>query len=232
MKQRIIMVTTVALILTSQLVTAGSITDSYTTGDTLTAATIDNIKTEVNDNDTRIVTNALTTTANEVGIARQLAGAPGLGASRNITLSSITNDGWAECYSETYGSNTSLIADILIACDGANLMLACRLVADPTNVILAANAPRADVIFDTGNNTDVTHYKNGVEWYFNSSRSWGFALAGDGVTKGSCDTASANPDYRMCFHTSGGVVTGGYRCGSNSSLNSSTTYERIWFQKN
>lgn len=43
---------TIALLFTSQLVTAGEITDTYTTGETLTTTTLDNIKTAVNDNDT------------------------------------------------------------------------------------------------------------------------------------------------------------------------------------
>ena len=43
----------IALAFNIQLVTAGSITDTYTSGDTLTTTTLDNIKTAVNDNDTR-----------------------------------------------------------------------------------------------------------------------------------------------------------------------------------
>jgi len=49
---------TIALALGSQFVTAGSITDTYTAGDTVSASTFENIKTEVNDNDNRIDTNA------------------------------------------------------------------------------------------------------------------------------------------------------------------------------
>lgn len=41
----------------SQLAYPDSITDTYNTGDTLTATTLDNIKSAVNDNDTRINTN-------------------------------------------------------------------------------------------------------------------------------------------------------------------------------
>lgn len=44
----------VGLILMSQLVYADSITDTFSTGDTLTVATMDNIKSAVNDNDSRI----------------------------------------------------------------------------------------------------------------------------------------------------------------------------------
>jgi len=42
----------------SAAVYAGSITDTYTTGDTLTATTMGNIKSAVNDNDGRVTTNA------------------------------------------------------------------------------------------------------------------------------------------------------------------------------
>lgn len=51
MIQKVIISTVIALAFTSQLVTAGSITDTYTTGDTLTATMLNNIKTAVNDND-------------------------------------------------------------------------------------------------------------------------------------------------------------------------------------
>jgi len=54
MKQITAIAATIALALGSQLVTAGSITDTYTAGDTVSAATFENIKTEVNDNNTRI----------------------------------------------------------------------------------------------------------------------------------------------------------------------------------
>ena len=35
---------------------------------------------------------------------------------------------------------------------------------------------------------------------------------------------------RLCWHTSGGNMYGGYRCGSNSGLNVSTAFERVVFQ--
>jgi len=57
MKQKIIFTFIIALSLSSQLVTAGSITDTYATGDTLTATTLNNIKDAVNDNNTRIINN-------------------------------------------------------------------------------------------------------------------------------------------------------------------------------
>jgi len=50
MKQNFIIAITVALVFVIQLVTAGSVTDTYTAGDTLTTTTLDNIKTAVNDN--------------------------------------------------------------------------------------------------------------------------------------------------------------------------------------
>ena len=52
MKLKIIFTSIIALALSSQLVTAGSITDTYATGDTLTATKLDNVKAAVNDNNT------------------------------------------------------------------------------------------------------------------------------------------------------------------------------------
>ena len=54
MKYRIIFTTIITLALSSQFASAGSIGDTYTSGDTLTATTLNNIKSAVNDNDTNI----------------------------------------------------------------------------------------------------------------------------------------------------------------------------------
>jgi len=58
MKLKGILAVVVTLTFNSQLVIAGSISDTYTSGDPLTTTTLDNIKTAVNDNDTNISTNA------------------------------------------------------------------------------------------------------------------------------------------------------------------------------
>lgn len=59
MKQKVIITLIIAITLASQFVTADSITDTYATGDTLTAAKMNNIKTAVNDNDGNISTNTV-----------------------------------------------------------------------------------------------------------------------------------------------------------------------------
>ena len=69
MKYSIIFTTVITLALTSQVVTAGSIADTYATGDTLTATKMENIKTAVNDNDGNIITNTNGITANDSDIA-------------------------------------------------------------------------------------------------------------------------------------------------------------------
>jgi hypothetical protein len=99
-----------------------------------------------------------------------------------------------------------------------------------------AHAPRADVIFDTGTG-NTPHNANGSGWYFNSSFSWGFAPLGAAIARNSCDTVESSfnalgptSPFRLCWHTSGGSINGGWRCGSNDNLNSSTTFERIIFQ--
>jgi len=84
------------------------------------------------------------------------------------------------------------------------------------------------VLADMGRVSGATHNANGVDWYFNDSYSWGFAPEGLGVSRNSCDTANAGADQRMCWHTSGGRVSGGYRCGANS-LNGNDDWAReIW----
>lgn len=55
MKHSVIFTTAIVMALSSQFVIAGSITDTYSTGDTLTSTQMNNIKTAVNDNDTKTV---------------------------------------------------------------------------------------------------------------------------------------------------------------------------------
>jgi len=57
MKKCLIYSAAITLALFTQQIIAGSIADTYTTGDTLTATMLDNIKNSVNDNDTRTSTN-------------------------------------------------------------------------------------------------------------------------------------------------------------------------------
>lgn len=111
-----------------------------------------------------------------------------------------------------------------------NLLLACRATGSST-LLTFAHAPRADVIFDTGTG-NVTHNANGVGWYFNNSWSWGYAPAGQAVNRSSCDFGGTVPAERLCWHTGGGNISGGYRCGSTEGLNSSTAFQRIIYQAN
>lgn len=158
------------------------------------------------------------------------------GPTKDVAISSL--DGWTECFRNTYATSTATVADILATCNGANLMLACRATGSDT-LQLAAHAPRADVIHDTGGE-DKPHVANGTGWYFHSDPSasfaWGFAPAGDEIQLDSCDvmassdTPGADGDRRLCWHTHQGLLDGGWRCGADEELNSSAAFERIIYQ--
>ena len=156
------------------------------------------------------------------------------GVAQDLPVAALT--GWTQCYSEAYGAiATTSITKLQQACKGSLLMMACRPKGSAT-LQLAALAPRADVLFDTGNSPTAVHSANGVAWYFNNSFSWGFAPQGDPVLRNSCDTQDStiapggvDGDKRLCWHTGGDFVQGGWRCGRNDSLNDSQTFERLMF---
>jgi hypothetical protein len=141
--------------------------------------------------------------------------------------------GWTPCYQDQYGGFGPSIASIQAQCSGNKIMLACRQVGAATYDLLAW-APRADVFFDTPAmcGTRTAHNANGSEWYFNTSWSWGFANQGDTVSLCSCDTDTSDGQDRLCWHTGGGTINGGYRCGNNVGLNGSTAWERVVLQAN
>ena len=136
-------------------------------------------------------------------------------------------EGWEICFSETYASSGASLATVLADCDGDYLMLACRPVGS-TSFTVAAYAGRDEVTTEVGSVQVVATEGNGVSWYYSNSYSWGFYEQGDGVSRGSCDTLSGSyPGHRLCWHTSGGLITPGYRCGSTTDLNSSSSWERV-----
>jgi hypothetical protein len=137
--------------------------------------------------------------------------------------------GWTQCYSGTYNQNNVSIASILGTCSKANLLLACRPVGNPSFTVLAP-ALRSDVLTDTGF-SNTPHDANKAGWYFSPSYSWGFAKQGDPITRSSCDTAGVNPDRRLCWHTGGGNLNGGWRCGATTGLNGSSAWERVIYHR-
>jgi hypothetical protein len=141
--------------------------------------------------------------------------------------------GWQQCFSDTYADSTSPLAGILSQCDKGLLLLAGGPTDSSMLTVLAA-APRADVLFETGE-SNTPHDANGSGWYFSNDFSWGFAKQGDPILRDSCDVAAdqepgPNPDLRLCWHTQTGLLDNGYRAGAATDLNSSTDYTRYIYQ--
>jgi len=153
------------------------------------------------------------------------------GPQTNVAPSQLT--GWTQCWSSTYAQQSAGLTNTILGqqCTGSKLLLACRQVGQQ-NFTLVAMGNRADVLFDVGNQPAGKHEANGVAWYYSSTWSWGFARAGDTVNRNSCDVDNVNAQHRMCWHTSGDSITGGYRCGSTTGLNSSAAWERKVFHAN
>jgi len=151
-----------------------------------------------------------------------------VGPQQNVPVASLS--GWTQCYIDTYANSSTSLASIQAACSQSKILMACRQTGSATLALLAW-APRTEV-FTVTNNTGFgqnhSHAANGSLWYFDTSWSWGFGAVGDVLNLFSCDTnAGAN---RLCWHTGGGNINGGYRCGANQSLNGSGAYERIVYQ--
>jgi hypothetical protein len=149
------------------------------------------------------------------------------GVMNNVPINSL--GGWTQCFVDVYGDqNNPSVNTILQMCPGSNLLMGCRMKGSQT-LLLAAEAPRADVLFDEGQNAAGVHMANGTGWYFSASYSWGFVKGGDTPQRNSCDVGNTNPDQRLCWHSGGGTLNGGYRCGSVTGLNGDQNYERILF---
>jgi hypothetical protein len=150
------------------------------------------------------------------------------GVRNDVPIASLA--GWTECYKDTFAGGQSL-GTVMANCSRANILLGCRMINSNT-LRVAAHAPRADVFFDTGQNTNVTRVVNGVGWYYNPNQSWGYANGNDPVQKSACDiNDAANPTLRLCIHTGGGNMGSGYRCGMDR-LNGNNQWERVIYHAN
>ncbi|MEZ4474593.1 MAG: hypothetical protein R3F60_28165 [bacterium] len=134
--------------------------------------------------------------------------------------------GWEVCHRDLYAESAAVINNILAACDGDYVMYGCRQVGQP-NWQLVAMGERDIVFRNTGDNNNVLNDHNGVSWYFSQGYSIGFVQPGTGVSRNSCDTGNAQPDLRLCWHTGGGRLNGGYRCGARTGLNGARDWERV-----
>jgi hypothetical protein len=156
----------------------------------------------------------------------------------NVSEDAFIAQGWTECYSDLYTDSGTPLSTIFSQCNKKYLMLACRPVGSNTFTV-ASYANRNDVLTDTGDGDNyVTHTANGAGWYYNSQHSWGFAQAGDPVRKNSCDIPEAfdpnspNLEMRLCWHTGGGNLTGGFRCGTELFLQGVPNWERVILHRN
>jgi hypothetical protein len=151
------------------------------------------------------------------------------GPQTGVTVATVTGGGWTQCFLGLYGTPFGNDASgALSGCGtGDLLMLAARETGSNTLLVLAA-APRADTLTNTGAaDNGITHIANGSGWYYAPLWSWGFVLAGDPVSKFSCDTNNTNAALKLCWHTESGI--GGWRAGVNTGLNNSTAFERLIF---
>ena len=151
------------------------------------------------------------------------------GIRQQVPEAEILAGGFEPCWRGRYDENQPAIAQVLEQCGEDILLLGCRPVG-AAELTLAAMGERAEVLTDVGPGQNAVHNHNGVDWYFNGQSSWGFAAPGTGVSRNSCDTGNVLAELRMCWHTGGGSLNSGYRCGNNF-LNGDNRWERIIYHR-
>lgn len=136
-------------------------------------------------------------------------------------------NGWSECYTQTYGVDAPT-SDMLSACTGNKIMLACRPTGGETFTV-AAYANREEVFRDTGENNNIVHNANGVDWYFSPNYSMGFAPEGEGVLRNSADVQDTQSPLRLSWHTHSHFAKG-FRCGNSAWINNDNNWEKVILQ--
>ena len=156
---------------------------------------------------------------------------PGLrfqGIRTDLTEAEVVAGSFVPCYAANYSDNRPL-ENILGACNQDVLLMGCRQVGN-ASLQVAAMGLRDEVVFDVGDGNQAFHEHNGVSWYFSQNASWGFFATGTGVNRNSCDTANAEADRRLCWHTGGANINNGWRCGADTGL-SGENWQRVVYQR-
>jgi hypothetical protein len=154
-----------------------------------------------------------------------------LGPQNDVAQTAVTNGGWTQVYSGTFGTRVDYNTMFNNLSDW--VMIASARVGSNDFDLLASIRVSDFNDLPTGRNATSLH--NGAEWYRNGG-SLGFAPAGAVITQSSADTVRGpTADQRMSWHTFGGyasdptVVNGGWRSGINTRLNRSSSWQRFVF---
>jgi len=148
------------------------------------------------------------------------------GPQRNVAVSTLLNDGWVPCFSENYEEESSLVYEVIAACESDYIILTGRLIDGDTLELLAA-APRGDVFVITSDQE--VHFSNGTYWYFvperpdgTSAHSLGFSSTTN-VNIHTCDYLNVGvtveeSQLKLCWHIvqdgdSAPLFSRGYRLG-------------------
>lgn len=157
-----------------------------------------------------------------------------VGPQNDVLKSTVTDGGWTQVYSGVFGESVAYNTMFNNLSDW--VMIASAEVGSNTFDLLATIRVADFNALATGRNVTETH--NGAEWYRNA-RALGFAPEGATISQNSADVtdrfAGPTRDQRMSWHTSGTggyngtptTVNVGWRSGENTSLNSSTTWQRF-----
>ncbi len=136
---------------------------------------------------------------------------------RNFPVATAEAEGWTKCYQDTFsdsGQSLSYIFDV--KCTKKFLLWGCRPGWRPDQWNVAAWGNRNILLVDVGSQQNPqSQVANGATFYYSSSYSYGFVKQGEFLSRNSCDTAQSYPETRMCVHTGGGSINGGYRCGTD-----------------
>jgi hypothetical protein len=140
------------------------------------------------------------------------------GPQQNVPISTITNAGWTQCYSEDFGADMggNSIDPILQSCTGTYLIFLGKELEGDTALLMAAG-PSASISLETP--LDSPNSINGSWWYYTkvvdeNDGSFGFA-GSQSISQDSCDTGDEDEtsSFRYCLHLNDNLY-GGYRIGT------------------
>lgn len=152
------------------------------------------------------------------------------GPQTNVSISTVTNGGWTLCWSGDYGGSENLSV-LTSQCDQEYLLLAGG-AKNSSDYLLLAAAPRSEVFRATARNA--TTLSNGSYWYYNTTQSMGFAPNAT-ISQSSADVFDTANTLRLSWHLGfcgANKICGGWRVGSNTGLNGSTTFARAIYESN
>ena len=155
----------------------------------------------------------------------------------DVPVATLTARGWTLCHQELYSNvlDNTQFEEIQDKCHGEKVFLGCKRVGDD-RLTLAAWGRKTTVFTDVTDEDDCLFnckFKTeaGIKWY-KTPKAWGFAAQEDDIYLSWADYGYPQTNKERLSWYLNQSKSGGFRCGTDTNLVTSNSWEKVFYHAN